>query len=630
MAMSSSFASSVSSQGEQSVTSTTPQGTPLGAQGTPSGGVTRTKSWHVPGPSTRYHKSEHARPKPVPRCSTNSQQHARNQSSTSSYTEASSTASPLTRLNFTRDPTKDYVYNPNDTIKSRNNPATPLHSPHLASNNFNNLRFQGSPFSDYFTDDARSVEHNTPYHPSDPALKLLLRLNNLGSDILRLGLQSDSVDEFSEKLCTLEAMVHDGTYSDILSVSDDRERRTSFITRTDDQAQRSDARERHLQSPEHSNKSRLSDVWMADACEYADGSTQTMDDGLAIKFTSAATQTRQDLVESGVWVNDYANVSVQTVDNGLVADLQQVVERLAKANDALRLRYDQSSDVCDSQAVQIEELTTQLMTVKSENDGLKQDLAFDHSELLFLKLQLQALEMQGQNYGREGHVLLAEDFVKWKADWDNVDARLRSRRLKNRVTFADIKDLPGLDDKSSINPVDQGNWQIETRKQTQGRVRSITLKRVDDTMPEEDDAALVDSHFDISASLVLKTVYCEQSSQTEEPSHRMQGPQIQDCVVEAKGTRTESEAKLILSATEIKSQQTEPIKQSDSVIDSEEEEEEPETSPTQSPCCDQEHLCRACGNTLDYSSEEDDEKDTKTPWRELCDGLVAFAGMQRD
>ncbi|KAH0391521.1 hypothetical protein KCU89_g14429, partial [Aureobasidium melanogenum] len=76
MAMSTNFSSSVSSQTSQGSSSaaTTPLGTPSGAP--------RTKSWHVPGPSTRYHKSEHARPKPTPRSSTNGQ-HVRNQSSLS-------------------------------------------------------------------------------------------------------------------------------------------------------------------------------------------------------------------------------------------------------------------------------------------------------------------------------------------------------------------------------------------------------------------------------------------------------------------------------------------------------------------------------------------------------------------
>ncbi|KAI5245422.1 hypothetical protein E4T42_06787 [Aureobasidium subglaciale] len=631
MAMSTSFSSSVSSQTSQgSQSAATPLGTPSGPA--------RNKSWHVPGPSTRYHKSEHARPKPVPRSSTNTQQHVRNQSSLStrsSHTEASATASPLARLNFARDPHKDYAYNPNDTIKPRNNPATPMRSPHMASNNFNNLRFQGSPFSDYFTDDARSVDHDAPYHPSDPAQKLLLRLNNLGGDILRLGLQDDSLSDFNEKLCTLEAMVHDGVFSDAGSLTEERDRRNSFPGRlyTDDHSQGHEARERIL-SPEHSNKSRLSDVWMADACEYTDAFTQTVDElqcGLAISYATSVTQIDEqppkELAESAVWVNDYTDVSTQTTNDRLVADLQEVVERLAKANDSLRQRYDQSKDVCDTQSVQIEELTTQLMMIKSENDSLKQDLGFDHSELLFLKLQLQALEVQKENYDHNNHVLLAEDFVQWKADWDSVDARLRSRRQKNRVTSADIKDLPSLDDDKNIKPEDQGNWQLETSKHRQGRVHSITLKRVDESEPQAEDGALVDSHFDIPASPVVKTVYSEQATQTEEAPSEAESTLTEDTTA-TQGTQTDVEPSFC--QTEIKSQQTEPIEALE--LDDETQEQESsleQPSVSQSPCCEKEHLCTACGEKLDYSSEED-EPNSKTPWRELCDGLVAFAGMQRD
>lgn len=634
MAMSTNFSSSVSSQTSQGSSSaaTTPLGTPSGAP--------RTKSWHVPGPSTRYHKSEHARPKPTPRSSTTGQ-HARNQSSLStrsSHTEGSGVASPLARLNFTRDSPKDYSYTPNDTIKPRNNPATPLRSPHLASNNFNNLRFQNSPFSDYFTDDSKSVDHNAPYHPSDPAQKLLLRLNNLGGDILRLGLQDDSLSEFNEKLCTLEAMVNDGGFSDAGSSIEERDRRNSFPGRlyTEDHSQGHEARDRIL-SPEHSNKSRMSNVWMAHACEYADGFTQTTEEskhGLAIAYATSATQTEdevsKDMDESSVWINNYADVSTQTTDDRLVADLQEVVERLAKANDSLRQRYDQSKEVCDTQSVQIEELTTQLMTVKSENDSLKQDLGFDHSELLFLKLQLQALEVQKENYDHNNHVLLAEDFAQWKADWDSVDARLRSRRQKNRVTSADIKDFPSLETEAPIKPEDQGNWQLETRKHQHGRVKSITLKRVDEAEAQTEEGALIDSHFDIPASPVVNTVYFEQSTQTEEvplKDHEISTPVTQ-------GTQTDGEPSF--SNSEIKSQYTEPIEivqieheVSDGLEDEIEEETTESQASRQSPCCEKEHLCAACGEKFDYSSE-DDEPNSKTPWQELCDGLVAFAGMQRE
>jgi hypothetical protein len=647
MAASTNFSSSVSSHASQASQAVT---TPLG---TPSGPL-RTNSWRVPGPSTRYHKSEHARPKPTPRSNTTGGQHIRNQSSLStrsSHNEASGIPSPLGRLTFTRDSPKDYSYNPNDTIKPRNSPATPLRSPHLASNNFNNLRFQGSPFSDYFTDDARSVDHNAPYHPSDPAQKLLLRLNNLGGDILRLGLQDDSVSDFNEKLCTLEAMVNDGGYSDAGSLTEERDRRNSFPGRfyVEDHSQGHEARERIL-SPEHSNKSRLSDVWMADACEYADTFTQTIDESqnaLAVSYSTSATQTGEeatkDMAGSSVWINNYADISTQTTDDGLVADLQEVVERLAKANESLRQRYDQSKDVCDTQSVQIEELTTQLMTVKSENDSLKQDLGFDHSELLFLKLQLQALEVQKENYDHNDQVLLAEDLVQWKADWDSVDARLRSRRQKNRVTSADIKDLPSLDNETIVKPEDQGNWQLETRKHRHGRVHSITLKRVDEPETQAEEGALIDSRFDIPASPVIKTAYSDQTTQTEVSSPVTQGIQTDNepsyslSTAEIKSQQTEpveiaeaeNEPSPTLSASEIKSQETEPVETARIEDETEDEEIISNDSQPPSPCCEKEHLCTACGDKFDYSSE-DDEVDSKTPWQELCDGLVAFAGMQRE
>jgi hypothetical protein len=293
--------------------------------------------------------------------------------------------------------------------------------------------------------------------------------------------------------------------------------------------------------------------------------------------------------------------------------------------------------------VQIEDLTTQLMTVKSENDSLKQDLGFDHSELLFLKLQLQALEVQKENYDHNNQVLLAEDLVQWKADWDSVDARLRSRRQKNRVTSADIKDLPSLDNETIVKPEDQGNWQLETRKHRHGRVQSITLKRVDEPETQAEEGALIDSHFDIPASPVIKTAYSDQTTQTEVSSPVTQGTQTDSepsysfSTAEIKSQQTEpveiaeaqTEPSPTLSASEIKSQETEPVETARTEYETKEEEEISDDSQPPSPCCEKEHLCTACGEKFDYSSE-DDEVDSKTPWQELCDGLVAFAGMQRE
>lgn len=57
------------------------------------------------------------------------------------------------------------------------------------------------------------------------------------------------------------------------------------------------------------------------------------------------------------------------------------------------------------------------------------DLSFDHSELLFLKLQLKALEVQSLphlNLAQAHH--LHEGVERWKLDWEDVDRRLRDRR----------------------------------------------------------------------------------------------------------------------------------------------------------------------------------------------------------
>jgi hypothetical protein len=183
---------------------------------------------------------------------------------------------------------------------------------------------------------------------------------------------------------------------------------------------------------------------------------------------------------------------------------------------------------------------------------------------------------------------------------------------------------------TTVKPEDQGNWQLETRKHRHGRVHSITLKRVDEPETQAEEGALIDSHFDIPPSPVTKTVYSEQSTQTEDAPSEGQTTQAKVSSFVAQETQTDDEPFISFSTCDIKSQQTEPVDIVKADDDTKEEEGEisDEPQPT-SPCCEKEHLCTACGEKFDYSSE-DDEMEFKTPWQELCDDLVAFAVMKRE
>ena len=90
--------------------------------------------------------------------------------------------------------------------------------------------------------------------------------------------------------------------------------------------------------------------------------------------------------------------------------------------------------------LKLESAANEILQLRSANESLRADLSFDHSELLFLKLQLRALEAEAasvsgtlnnkrEDEGGDERNLL-DGFERWKLDWRDVDARLRERRRK--------------------------------------------------------------------------------------------------------------------------------------------------------------------------------------------------------
>lgn len=201
----------------------------------------------------------------------------------------------------------------------------------------------------------------------------------------------------------------------------------------------------------------------------------------------------------------------------------ELLERVTKANRDLRARFDEMQKLNDEHMLQLEDTTREVLKLRSETEALKADLGFDHSELLFLKLQLKALEVQADallmdDSGRDGEeerrkrVLLSDDMEQWKADWDDVDARLRGRREKHNVTSSTPKKMAASrEDGKSAD--EKGDWKLDFCKKRMGRVHSITIKRTDSLGldgTKDDEATMVTAEHEGEDS----SAYREQGTQT--------------------------------------------------------------------------------------------------------------------
>lgn len=174
--------------------------------------------------------------------------------------------------------------------------------------------------------------------------------------------------------------------------------------------------------------------------------------------------------------------------DGLLAKAQSVLVRVTKVHDDLQRRFDEIRDLSERQADQIEEATSENLKLRSENEALKADLAFDHSELLYLQLQLKSLEVQAdelyeEQYDegdpqRERQVLLADGLDQWHGVWDDVNARQRGRRVTHRVTSSQT--IPNEIIKrrhDGRSPDSQGDWKLDMSRKRDGQMQSITIRR---------------------------------------------------------------------------------------------------------------------------------------------------------
>jgi len=349
---------------------------------------------------------------------------------------------------------------------------------------------QDSPYSDYFTDENRSVDDTKAVYsmPSPDTQRLLLRLNNLGAQILRQDQSGLVFGALSERL---------------------------------------DALEDTLNSPErHAISSHMTDsgLYMEDDDTPGPVNAPSAVSTLSLSLDGAI----DGAMEKATYVQ---SIRKQRDQSRLLKDAQMVLQKVTRANTDLRTRFDEMRDLNDQYASQVEESAREALTMKSENEALKQDLAFDHSELLFLKLQLKALELQadGMMEGRdedeeEQHQIPSIDYdiQRWKSDCEDVDARLRGRRQTHRViSSTPTKFLAEREDGKQRD--DQGDWKLDMCKKHQGRVQSITIRRLSMGLDGAEDA---DQELEVAdeevfdspsggASSAQHMSYCEQGTQTE-------------------------------------------------------------------------------------------------------------------
>ncbi|KAK3675197.1 hypothetical protein LTR78_005131 [Recurvomyces mirabilis] len=356
------------------------------------------------------------------------------------------------------------------------------------------MGLRDSPFSDYFTDDARSIEHisgGAVYDmPSSQTQQMLVRLNKLQAQLMRAGEDGgDALNIVGRKLSEIENDM-DALHSQT-RVAPELDDSGLFMDDDDEPAATTPAR-------------------ASTAEGYFGG------------FNGTLEEAEDDVTpEEKAAERDYQLV-----------EAQRVLDNVTKAQEELRKRHAELVQLNDDRAVQIEDYEHEVEELRSENESLRSELGLDHSELLFMKLQLKSLEVELDGESEEDQSSrrsrTLEEMDKWRSDWHDVDARLRKRRGRYGVVTEEDKrtsQRDRLNAGDSSDEDDEDSWYLETvtRCASRGRrVASITIRRMNrSNQPFGSDGAADDlsAHTvkDDSKSQVAKDAATQQKTAENQP-----------------------------------------------------------------------------------------------------------------
>lgn len=421
-------------------------------------------SWHFPfGPSSKYHLSErpqrsHQRVKTsytprAPVLSTEQRAHRRAQNislgSFPSPSPSEYSRSPLSRLS-SHSSASSAKY-PGTMARSTNGaPLTPAKTSRRTSS------LQQSPFSDYFSDDARSALNTNVPAPSMETKALLVKMNKLQSQLMRD--QSDkghqAISVVGRKLAEIDAELESLHAHSQLPID------------LDDSAIFMSGEKITVQTPQHSR---------GPSCQ----SCNSLDSSVA---------------SSKIFDEEVATLKqYQAERTWYLGKTQELLEKLNTVQAELRQRHADFAELHERHYTVIEEKEAEIEQLRSENEGLRQDLGFEYSELLFLKLQMKSLEvdiddlrninntqLSSEQRTKKNEILSEMDRWRTDSDWQDVEARFKRRRSKYGIPTSPVrKDSARAN--SDITAQDEIDWQLETVREDRGRITSLTIKRTDST-----------------------------------------------------------------------------------------------------------------------------------------------------
>lgn len=314
---------------------------------------------------------------------------------------------------------------------------------------------QDSPFSDYFTDDARSLESQST--PTSETQRLLVRLNKLQSQLMRgenapemLNIVGRRIGEIEGEVEGLHSQTRPEMEEDLFT---EEERNVVLSSRPVSKRQRQKERENML------GINGMAESFEEEEEEHQEQPTSNWD------------KARQDK---------------------LLAEANTALRFLTKAQEQLKQRHQELVNLNEEHSLDMEEKEMEVERLRSENESLKSDLGFDHSELLFLELQLKSLEVECEDSMYHPKLeRLQRQMENWRDDWRDVEVRFKKRRARYGVTLNDDRTdrnaSAGGAERDDDEEEPKKGWKVEVKKQGTRRVNSLTIKRVSQDKDSESE-----------------------------------------------------------------------------------------------------------------------------------------------
>ncbi|QIW97779.1 hypothetical protein AMS68_003297 [Peltaster fructicola] len=435
--------------------------------------------WHFPGPSSRFNQRE--------RANTHSRGNSTHAVTPSLYTErrahrrAHSSYHLPTSAQLDRAAARKSL-NPHARFTSPYSPASSesARSPLSRFPSFTSAtmaavtpgkappssKLQDSPFSDYFTDDNRSIDEIASQTlPDLETQQLLVRLNRVQSALMRRGNDSQAL-----------YLVVGRRMSEIENEMESLHSQSRQPPELDDSGL-------FMQEPEEVE------------CEPVKKQILTS------SLDGAADERPPCIVEA----DSEDEADEQEVVTGKAHD---VLTSVTLAHQELQKRFEEVRLMRERFTRAMKEKESELQALRTENEHMQQDLKLDHGDFVLLDGQLRLIQSQVQQINADGDLSLALDAMR-------ADCRKAIEKVNNkRIRYSKCRTRSGDQYAEGLK---LGRWKMDVVRHPTGRVDSMVLERLS---IDDENAAPQFEISEVSAKAIgpcQKLLYTDQGMQVDVP-----------------------------------------------------------------------------------------------------------------